>query len=115
MAFIHSKGIAHLDLKTANVLLSADRRSTVIADFGISQTLIRGAPVFDRGAGVEMMTMIGGPRPALSALALTPQYCAPERLLRDDLSFDALLAADVYTYGMKQGAAWKWSCGVLCA
>ena len=39
MSYIHSKGIAHLDLKTTNILLSADRRSTVIADFGISQTL----------------------------------------------------------------------------
>ena len=38
MAFIHAKGIAHLDLKTANILLTKDKRSTVIADFGISQT-----------------------------------------------------------------------------
>ena len=32
-------------------------------------------------------------------VALTPQYCAPERLLRKDLTFDELLATDVYTYG----------------
>ena len=32
-------------------------------------------------------------------LALTPHYGAPERLLEDDLSFDGLLASDVYTYG----------------
>ena len=53
MAYIHSKGIAHLDLKTTNILLTADKRSTVVADFGISQTRVGfgsvgGNPVFWR-------------------------------------------------------------------
>ena len=106
MSYIHSKGIAHLDLKTTNILLTADRRSTVIADFGISQTRdgvdsiggsARSNPVFgSEGSGVAMVSMgsMTGP-----GLALTPHYCAPERLMRKDLSFDELLAADVYTYG----------------
>ena len=107
MSYIHSKGIAHLDLKTTNILLTADRRSTVIADFGISQTRdgvhmvgerATSNPVFatSGSSGVAMVPMgsMTGP-----GLALTPHYCAPERLMRKDLSFDELLAADVYTYG----------------
>ena len=115
MAFIHAKGIAHLDLKTTNILLAADKRRTVIADFGISQTraeLGSGAgsgashnPVFEGGGdfGVPMVSMGSSSGPGL---ALTPHYCAPERLLRKDLTFDELLATDVYTYGKR--------CVVLC-
>ena len=113
MAYIHAKGIAHLDLKTNNILLTADKRSTVIADFGISQTqqaLVQNRfgtavvastnPVFDAGGGVEMAPMVPMSMTASAGpLALTPHYCAPERLLRKDLSFAQLLAADVYTYG----------------
>ena len=107
MAYIHAKGIAHLDLKTTNILLTADKRSTVIANFGISQTRAvptkavgSGAsnPVFDSGGGVALEPMGGSPVACL-AVALTPHYCAPERLVRKNLSFDELLAADVYTYG----------------
>lgn len=114
MAYVHSKGIAHLDLKTANILLTANKRSIVIADFGISETrddfgsistLASTNPAFESGLGVEMAAL--GPMPACSpaSVALTPQYCAPERLLRTDLSFDELLATDVYTYGANN---WAW-------
>ena len=128
MAYIHSKGIAHLDLKTTNILLTTDKRSTVIADFGISQaragfgSMAPAAgtgmnPVFDSGGGMEMSPMgppmgspmgssMGSPAPSSALLALTPQYCAPERLLRKDLSFEDLLATDVYTYG-KRGCLWN--------
>ena len=105
MAFIHARGIAHLDLKTTNILLTDDKRRTVIADFGISQTRDgfggggeAGNPpsVFSDG-GVEMPLMSAAP---VHFLALTPQYCAPERLLRKDLTFTELLATDVYTFGV---------------
>ena len=121
MAYIHSKGIAHLDLKTTNILLSADKRSTVIADFGISQTrVVAGSdhgstssnPVFDSGRSVEMAALGGGGGGgggdggggsltfgSGATLALTPHYCAPERLFSDFLSFDQLQASDVYSYG----------------
>ena len=122
MAYIHSKGIVHLDLKTTNILLTANKRFTVIADFGISQTMAGfgsgGAaatnPVFaaDGGGGVELMPVAAAKRVSSSAmvdadrdsglLALTPHYCAPERLLRADLAFDGLRAADVYTFGPSQ-------------
>ena len=113
MAYVHSKGIAHLDLKTTNILLTNGKRSTVIADFGISQTRaaseMRAAdnPVFDVVGGVEMAPL--GPMPGSSgaAVALTPQYCAPERLVTKNLSFDDLLASDIYTYG-----AFGFLCGV---
>ena len=121
MAYIHSKGIAHLDLKTSNILLTADKRSTVIADFGISQTrVVAGSdhgstssnPVFDSGRSVEMAALGGGGGGgggdggggsltfgSGATLALTPHYCAPERLFSDFLSFDQLQASDVYSYG----------------
>ena len=108
MAYIHSKGIAHLDLKTSNILLSGDRKSTVVADFGISQTCVGAGsvasmnPAFDTGGGVEMGSF-GSALGSTGSLALTPHYCAPERLLRKDLTFAELLATDVYTYGSQRG------------
>ncbi|MEU0069620.1 serine/threonine-protein kinase [Streptomyces sp. NPDC006332] len=41
---LHAAGIVHRDLKPANLLLEADRRHVVIADFGISrdQSLVQG-------------------------------------------------------------------------
>ena len=123
MAYVHSKGIAHLDLKTTNILLTADKRSTLVADFGISQTQAgfgTGSfnPVFAAEAGAVEMTPMGqhgsgggaaaGGHPPLGGnvvrLALTPQYTAPERLFRHDLSFVDLLATDVYTFGAR---AWS--------
>ena len=132
MAYIHSKGIAHLDLKTTNILLSQDLRFTLIADFGISQMrdgngsagvggghgsgshggrgpAIRGDaavnPVFEACGGVVEMSRFDSVSSvdslgAAGGLAFTPQYCAPERLLRNDLAFVDLLASDVYTFGM---------------
>ena len=109
MAYVHAKGIAHLDLKTANILLSADATRTVIADFGISQTQ-DGPPTVNPvfvsgsggaaavGSGTEMRRMASNASSA-PVLALTPHYCAPERLTMKDLSFSDLLASDVYTYG----------------
>ena len=54
------------------------------------------------GSGKSLeMASLGGPsnHDSQSLLALTPHYCAPERLLRTDLSFGDLQASDVYTYG----------------
>ena len=105
MAYVHSKGIAHLDLKTTNILLTAGKRSAVIADFGISQTSSTSEigtvsnPVFDTGGGVQMAALGQVPRGLAAAVALTPHYCAPERLVRKDPSFDELLGSDLYTYG----------------
>ena len=123
MSYIHSKGIAHLDLKTTNILLTADQRSTVIADFGISQTrhanddaFASSNPVFDAvgsggggvGGGFEMMPL-GATSSGGSPQAFTPHYCPPERILRKDLTFDELQAADVYSYGI--AIAW---CVCVC-
>merc|ERR1711991_178184 len=97
--------------------MTEDKRSTVMADFGISQTpagFNGGAPnhvnpafegsTSNRGS-MAMMPMgssrMSSRQSANSfSLALTPQYCAPERLLPGSLSFEELLAADVYSYGV---------------
>lgn len=122
MAFVHQRRIAHLDLKTANVLLT-DEGNAVLADFGISQVedlsfattvaggvaiaaggaRLGGGTVARTGGAIEMGAMAtaeAGP------LALTPQYCAPERLLRKHLSFEDLLATDVYTLGTAVFVVW---------
>ena len=117
MAYIHSKGIAHLDLKTTNILLTSDKRSTVVADFGISRTRnggdvgSNGNPLFDHGSGVQMEHIgpIANGSGGGAALALTPQYCAPERLINADLDFDQLLATDVYAYGKTYFLALSWA------
>ena len=122
MAYVHSKGIAHLDLKTTNILLSVGRDQTVVADFGISQTVSadiapgrRGGAAVSSGrlpsSGIEMVPIGGSGVVGLSSggtLALTPHYAAPERLLRTELAFADLLAADVYSYG--GSGTWLSSC-----
>jgi hypothetical protein len=43
VAFIHSRGVVHLDLKLENIMVRADG-SIVLIDFGLSQILPAGAP-----------------------------------------------------------------------
>ena len=92
----------------------------VVADFGISvaEGLVPEAinPVFagrsvSATGGLEMASMgapprgsmdmasMGAPSRGSTNLALTPHYCAPERLVAKNSSFADLLAADVYTFG----------------
>ncbi len=59
MAYLHSKGAMHRDLKTPNVLLLADGRA-LVSDFGLSRNNVSSAVT---------MTVIG-----------TPHYMSPEML-----------------------------------
>lgn len=43
LAYIHGKGIAHRDLKPENIMLTADKSSIKVIDFGLSEYCIPGA------------------------------------------------------------------------
>jgi serine/threonine protein kinase len=76
MRFLHDSGIAHRDLKSANVLLDTDFRAK-ISDFGLS------------GFYATQMTHMTG-------VAATPAWSAPEILLGESFSN----SADVYSFGV---------------
>lgn len=84
MAYLHSKGIMHGDLKTSNILLKTvtvegvQRVCAKIADFGTSVLMVRGQ--------TEINNFFAG----------TPAFMAPEVLARQPVS----KASDVYSFGI---------------
>uniref|UniRef100_A0A1B6F794 non-specific serine/threonine protein kinase n=1 Tax=Cuerna arida TaxID=1464854 RepID=A0A1B6F794_9HEMI len=78
LVFLHSRNIAHLDLKPQNILLSTEDPDTEIklCDFGISRIVQK---------GVEVKEILG-----------TPDYVAPEILNYDPIS----LQSDVWSVGV---------------
>ncbi|XP_059045237.1 serine/threonine-protein kinase 17B [Achroia grisella] len=76
LAHLHSRRIAHLDLKPQNLLLSASGEELLICDFGISRAIQPGAHVRE---------ILG-----------TRDYVAPEILSYEPLS----LAADIWSVGV---------------
>jgi serine/threonine protein kinase len=73
----HAKGLIHRDVKPANVLFTADGRAK-LADFGIA-------------TGLDSPTLT-----ATGALAGTPAYVAPERLVGSPAGTDS----DLYSVGV---------------
>ena len=84
LAYLHSIGYAHLDVKPANLLLTHDG-TVKVTDFGTAEPLQGGGT---RGAAPLLST--GG------TINATPRYACPERLL--GLPHD-LGRADTFSYG----------------
>jgi tetratricopeptide (TPR) repeat protein len=86
LAYAHSHGIVHRDIKPDNVLLSAG--SATVTDFGIAKA-ITAARTTGGGAGHESLTQAG------TSIG-TPAYMAPEQALGDP---DTDHRADIYSFG----------------
>jgi eukaryotic-like serine/threonine-protein kinase len=80
----HQKGVIHLDLKPANILVDADGRPRVL-DFGIALAIDQDGA--DAGAGA-LGTRVAG----------TPAYMSPEQLAGRADDLDA--RADIYALGV---------------
>lgn len=81
LAYVHSKGVAHLDLKPENVLITPER-AVRLTDFGIAQA-IHGEMLRE---GLKTQTLSG-----------TVYYVAPERLVNPDSTDHR---ADLYALGI---------------
>jgi len=91
MCYLHSKGIAHCDMKSQNVLLdnAADLLSLCakITDFGLS--IMKLETETSTSASHEFVRNLG-----------TPRYSAPEILRGEVLDLRAMKMADIYSYAL---------------
>jgi len=92
LAYAHRQGVAHRDVKPANILLAAGH--ALVADFGVAKAL--GASTRTGGGG-------GHTTPADSAITVpgfalgTPAYMAPEQALGDPAADHRV---DIYAFGV---------------
>jgi tetratricopeptide (TPR) repeat protein len=92
LAFAHSHGVVHRDIKPDNVLLSAG--SATVTDFGIAKAISASRGVAPGGTLTAIGTSIG-----------TPAYMSPEQAAGDP---DVDHRADLYSFGI---LAYELLCG----
>jgi serine/threonine protein kinase len=78
--YAHQRGFVHRDVKPGNILLSADGRRAVLADFGVVR------PMADQGARLTAVGVAVG----------TPDYMSPEELMGEPLDG----RSDLYSLGV---------------
>lgn len=94
LSFMHSKKVAHCDIKPANILVDADRNGRLfcaLTDFGISQ-------VYSQNANLVHSFKVINLRGASIAFA-APEVVTRFRT-RTDCSMELAFAGDVYSSGM---------------
>ncbi|CAM9250262.1 unnamed protein product [Choristocarpus tenellus] len=98
IAYMHSQGVAHRDMKPENLLLSKDGKRIKIADFGLAARF-RGkekddGAISDRRRGESM---VGSPRQ--NTVCGTPYYTAPEVFADGSSGYDPR-CVDVWSSGI---------------
>jgi serine/threonine protein kinase len=81
---LHSASISHRDIKPQNILLTGDRPTVKLSDFGTARIVEK--------AGNKSLTM--------HSLAGTQDYMAPEQLLLMDGTFNYDKSVDIFSLGL---------------
>ncbi|MBU1218442.1 protein kinase [Myxococcota bacterium] len=78
LSAVHKKGIAHRDVKPANVMISKDTYHVSLTDFGLTSLSTSSKDKFVEG---------------------TPLYLAPERIRGEEVEQENLFYSDIYSVG----------------
>jgi serine/threonine-protein kinase len=96
MAYAHSRGVLHRDLKPDNVMLG-QYGETIVVDWGIAKTIGRAHGVESHEPPVSLSPETGTPETMVGSAMGTPQYMSPEQAVgRLDLLGPS---SDVYSLG----------------